>query len=307
MIEFSCAEFAFPLLERRQCLALIRLLGFSLVDIGLFARSRTFSPDSLCASPASYSTMVKDDLDGADLSAADVFLQIGPDPPICAVNDPHPTVRRQNRKLFEVAVEFTQALGCHHLTGLPGVRHQGVPEKTDWGRAVEETRWRRDVCAGHGIQYAVEAHLGSICDSVESTFRFLGDAPGLTLTLDYGHFIFNDVPSSEVHRLAPHVSHMHARAGAPGRLQATFAENQIDFPGAVAALKQADFKGSIALEYVWIDWNHCNRCDNLSETILLRNHLSELVRGAKTDSTPGDGKSTDWSQPRARERTPPCV
>jgi hypothetical protein len=27
------------------------------------------------------------------------------------------------------------------------------------------------------------------------------------------------------------------------------------------------------VEYVWIDWERCNECDNLSETILFRDYL----------------------------------
>jgi len=28
---------------------------------------------------------------------------------------------------------------------------------------------------------------------------------------------------------------------------------------------------------VWIDWEHCNECDNLSETILFRNFFRSLT------------------------------
>lgn len=301
MIDFSCAEFAFPLLDRQQSLAVIRLLGFSFVDIGLFARSSTFSPAALCASPARYTAKAKRDLARESLRAADVFLQIGMDPPICAANDPDPAVRRRNRRIFQASVDFTRALKCRHMTGLPGVYHEGAARQIDWELAVKEARWRQAICARNGIQYAVEAHLGSICDSVDSTLDFLHEVPGLTLTLDYGHFIFNGIPSEQAHRLVPHASHVHARAGARGRLQAVFSDNQIDYPGAIAALKQAEFKGSIALEYVWIDWNDCNRCDNISETILLKNHLSRLVSDATADSA-GNGRSVRVNAPKHKKR-----
>lgn len=280
MIHLSCADFTFPLLERNQSLALIRLLGFSFVDIGLFARSSTFSPFELLSSPAGYATAARADLDKEGLRAADIFLQIGMDPPESAANDPDASVRTRNREAFHAAIDFAVTLDCRHLTGLPGVFHDGLSIRADWELAVQEALWRKAMCAGAGMQYAVEPHLGSICDSVDSTIRFLGDVPGLTLTLDYGHFVFNGTPSERVHRLARHASHVHARAGARNRLQARFCENQIDFEGGIAALKQAAFNGTIALEYVWIDWNECNRCDNISETILLRKHLSGLILNA---------------------------
>lgn len=280
MIGLSCADFAFPLLERKQSLALVRLLGFTFVDIGLFARSSTFSPLELLSSPAGYATAARADLDMEGLRAADIFLQIGTDPSESAANEPDPSVRKRNREAFHAAVDFAVTLDCHHLTGLPGVFHDGESTRADWELAVQEALWRKTICAGAGIQYAVEPHAGSICDSVDSTIRFLGEVPGLTLTLDYGHFVFDGTPSERVHRLARYASHVHARAGARNRLQARFCENQIDFEGAIAALKQAAFNGTIALEYVWIDWKECNRCDNISETILLRKYLSELILNA---------------------------
>ena len=39
MLEFSCADYTFPLMERSAALRLIKLLGVNYVDIGLFARS----------------------------------------------------------------------------------------------------------------------------------------------------------------------------------------------------------------------------------------------------------------------------
>jgi sugar phosphate isomerase/epimerase len=112
---------------------------------------------------------------------------------------------------------------------------------------------------------------------VDSALAFVNEVQGLTLTLDYGHFIYNGTSSQQVHGLAPYASHFHARSGGQGRLQTPLVENEIDFEGAIAALRRAGYRGTIALEYVWIDWNQCNRCDNVSETLLLRQHLSRFL------------------------------
>jgi len=284
MIDFSCADFTFPLLDRKQSLALLHMLGFTHVDIGLFARSKTYSPSALCASPAAYTRAVREDLERENLRPADVFLQIGADPPEASANDPSPSVRAQNRDVFRAAVDFAAALQCPHFTGLPGVYHDRIARPADWELAVEEAAWRKALCSSAGIRYAVEAHLGSICEDIDSTLRFVTDVPGLTLTLDYGHFIFQGVPSEQVHALARHASHFHARAGARGRLQTPLTENEIEFKGALAALRDAEFSGAIAFEYVWIDWNQCNRCDNISETILLRELFATLLLNSPAPS-----------------------
>jgi len=41
----------------------------------------------------------------------------------------------------------------------------------------------------------------------------------------------------------------------------------------------AGYSGYIGIEYVWIDWQHCNEVDNLSETIQLR----DLIRTRMAD------------------------
>jgi len=57
-------------------------------------------------------------------------------------------------------------------------------------------------------------------------------------------------------------------------------ENVIDYPRILRKMEQTGYKGFIALEYVWIDWMHCNEVDNISETILLR----DLLRSADAGS-----------------------
>jgi sugar phosphate isomerase/epimerase len=277
MFKFSCADFTFPVLERLPALQLIKLLGIDYVDIGLFARSTHFSALDLEASPQSYTAQVMQELEAAGLRASDVFLQLGVDPSECAANDPDRAIRARNNDLFKRALEFTSALGCKHLTGLPGVLHNGVSLEEDLDLAAEVAAWRIAESADAEIDYAIEPHVGSLCPDVASTRAFLKAVPGLTLTLDYGHFIMAGESSAAVHPLLPYASHLHVRGGAPDRLQTTVEENTIDFAGMLQGLQQIHYDGFLALEYVWINWKGCNRTDNVSETILLRQALATTM------------------------------
>ncbi len=279
MFKFSCADFAFPLLERSAALKILKLLGFDYVDIGLFARSTHFSPIDLQIAPQSYATQVLRDLDDAEIRPSDVFVQIGVEPSERAANDPSSEIRSTNREIFLRSLEFCVAACCTHLTGLPGVFHAGTSLEVDLERAAEETQWRIDECASAGVQYAIEPHVGSICGEVESTRQFLRKVKGLTLTLDYGHFVMSGENSAAVHQLLPFASHVHVRGGAPNHLQTSVSENTIDFSGMLAGLRRTGFDGFLTLEYVWIDWNGCNRTDNISETILLRQALQSAICG----------------------------
>ncbi|MGH9663481.1 MAG: sugar phosphate isomerase/epimerase family protein, partial [Bryobacteraceae bacterium] len=180
------------------------------------------------------------------------------------------------RDVFNRAVEFAAAIGCGHITGLPGVFHPDVDRTRDFDLAAEEAAWRVETARRGGLVYSVEPHMGSICPTPEAASRLLDRAAGLTLTLDYGHFIAAGIANADVHRLVPYTSHVHVRGGCPGKLQAAVEDNTIDFAGLVERLKIAQYSGFLCLEYVWIDWQGCNRTDNISETLLLRRALESM-------------------------------
>jgi sugar phosphate isomerase/epimerase len=280
MIRFSCSDYTFPLLTPARRFALLKLLGFEYVDIGLFERSAGLEPQQLLADPRTFTERLKLGLKSAGLQASDMFLQTGVAPTDSAANDPSPQIRAHNRKVFLAALDLCNALGCTHLTGLPGVWHERVKETEDVALAMDEAGWRQRSAADAGVTYAIEPHIGSLCVDISSTQSMLHSVPGLTLTLDYGHFVAAGIESSNVHSLLPFASHIHARGGATNRLQASVNENEIDFYGMIDRLDKQQYEGVVAIEYVWADWQHCNRTDNVSETILLRDLLAGSIKSA---------------------------
>jgi sugar phosphate isomerase/epimerase len=127
-----------------------------------------------------------------------------------------------------------------------------------------------------GVTVSIEAHLGSIVPTPKQALTLLRKTPGLTLTLDYGHFVYQDFKNNEIHPLIPHATHFHARSGAKNMLQGLLQENTIDYPRILRRMKQSNYAGYVGLEYVWADWEGCNRVDNLSETIQLRDLLLKV-------------------------------
>ncbi len=272
--KFSCADFTFPILPHDKVLALLRLLDFEAVDLGIFEGRSQVQPSQIHEDPEGEAKKLKARLETHGLVASDVFLQTGGGPPIDAVNDPNPTIRERNREWMKSLVRFTKALGCSHITGLPGVGHDGVEPGDDWELATSETAWRMETAGAEGLTYSVEAHVGSIIPDPETTLDYLKAVPGLTLTLDYGHFIYQGMTSESAHPLLKHASHFHARGGAKGLLQSTVKDNTIDYEAILRGFHDLDYAGYLCLEYVWIDWEGCNRTDNVAETILLREQLA---------------------------------
>ncbi len=277
--KLACADFTFPLLAHDKALDLIALLDFEGVDIGLFEGRSHLWPSRVFEDARGSASGLAGKLRDRGLELADVFLQTAPDFESLAPNHPDASRRTKARDWFERAVEFTAECGGRHVSALPGVHFDGVPEADSYSRCCDELAWRRETASAMGITFSVEAHVGSIVPTPESVFGLLRSVPGLTLTLDYTHFTRAGIPDSEVEPLIAHASHFHARGARPGRLQASLKENVIDYGRVLQVMGRADYAGYVGVEYVWIDWEHCNEVDNLSETILLR----DLIRNHRSD------------------------
>jgi sugar phosphate isomerase/epimerase len=277
-LKLACADFTFPLLSHDKSLDLIAMLGFEGVDIGLFEGRSHLWPSRVFADLKGAAKDLKRKLHARGLELADVFLQTAPDFVSIAPNHPDLFVRRQAREWFERTVEFTLACGGRHISALPGVTFEGEPETESYERCRDELAWRCQTASSQGITFSIEAHVGSIVPTPGAAARLVQSVPGLTLTLDYTHFTRAGLPDEEVEPLIAHASHFHARGARPGRLQASFKENIIDYGRVLDMMRSLGYAGYVGVEYVWIDWEHCNEVDNLSETILMRDYLLKHCR-----------------------------
>jgi sugar phosphate isomerase/epimerase len=84
----------------------------------------------------------------------------------------------------------------------------------------------------------------------------------------------------KVDRLIPYASHFHARGAAVGRLQTSVAENEIDYARVVRLMKETGYAGWVGVEYTWNRWEDCDRTDNVSETVLMKELLTKLFSEA---------------------------
>ena len=275
--KMACADFTFPLLAHDRVLDLIALLYLKGVDIGLFENRSHLWPSREFKKLRRSARQLKKKLGDRGLVAADVFLQMGEDFTEYAVNHPQTARRRKARDWFSKTLEYAVECGSKHVTNLPGVLFAEESRADSWGRAVDELAWRVEQAKAHKIIYGVEAHIGSLAPRPKAAAKLLADVPGLTLTLDYTHFTRIGLADTEVEPLVQHASHFHARGGRKGRLQERFAHNTIDYKQIVQVMYKTGYRGWLGIEYVWIDWEHCNECDNVSETILFRDFFRSLA------------------------------
>lgn len=275
--KLACADFTFPLLPHQQALQLIASLGFDGVDIGLFEERSHLWPTHEFADVTASAQALKQKLDDLGLAAADIFLQMANDFAPYAVNHPEKSRRQKAREWFLHTLDYAAACQCHHVTTLPGVHFDQEPYLDSWARALDELAWRVEQAQKCQITFGVEAHVGSIVSDPGTARQLVEQVPGLTLTLDYTHFTRLGLPDAAIEPLVAYASHFHVRGARKDRLQESFARNSIDYRQVYEAMLASDYQGWIGIEYVWIDWEHCNECDNLSETILFRDFFRELI------------------------------
>ena len=275
--KFACADFTFPLLTHDQALQLVSLMEFKGVDIGLFEERSHLWPSREFKNVPRAARALRKKLDNLDLKPADFFLQMAPDFQAFAINHPEGRRRKKARDWFQHTLDYAAECGGRHITLLPGVHFEEESQADSLSRCADELSWRVAQAKKHRLTLAVEAHVGSIVPRPSLATALIGRVPGLTLTLDYTHFTRIGLPDSSVEPLVKHASHFHVRGARRGRLQESFAHNTIDYGRVFEAMQKADYKGWIGIEYVWQDWEHCNECDNLSETVLFRDFFRQLA------------------------------
>ena len=276
-LKLACADYTFPLLPHDDVLTLIAMLGIRDVDIGLFEHRSHLQPSDQFENVTRSAKALKKRLDSKGLNLADVFLQVDDDGMSYAINQPDASCRRKARDWFERTLDYAAACGAKHVTISPGVYFEEQGRAESVARGCDELSWRIERGNAYQIVLGVEPHIRSIASRPKSALRLVSKVPGLTFSLDYGHFTCVGVPDAEVEPLIPHASHFHVRGARRGMLQATFQDNTIDFARIVKAMKSVGYSGFLTLEYVWVDWEGCNRADNLSETIRFRDFLRPLL------------------------------
>jgi sugar phosphate isomerase/epimerase len=274
----ACADFAFPLLPHARVLKLISMLEFEGVDVGLFEGRSHLQPSHEFVAPERSGSSLKRLLNGEGLVAADIFLQMDPDFAPYAANHPDATRRAHARDWYARMLDYAGAAGARHVTALPGVLFDEEAAEDSRRRAIDELAWRVELARRYDLVFGVEPHVGSLAPDPTSALDLATGVPGLTLTLDYTHFTRLGIPDADVEPLIPLASHFHVRGARQGRLQASFKDNTIDYARVLTAMQASGYRGWLGVEYIWIDWEHANECDNLSETILFRDQLRRLMR-----------------------------
>ena len=269
----GCHLWSFPRCTVAEAAQIVRALGLQFIDLG---NGRDLDPQRVAADPEGEATRIGAALRGAELRTLDFFPQPAPG---FVSNHPEVEVRARHREVYEPCLRFAARLGMSGITVSPGRFWPGEPPADGFARSAEELRWLGARAAQHGLQLRIEPHIESVTWTPELTLRMLAQVPGLSLTLDYSHFIFHGIPVEQIQALDPYATHWHARQARPGAAQCRTADGAIAFRRIVADLIGAGYNGGISLEYVHGAWMRQDEVDCLSETVALRDELRQYLAG----------------------------
>jgi sugar phosphate isomerase/epimerase len=280
-LKLAVADFSFPLLDHEQALDLIRMFDVEGVDLALMGNRSHIRPEQIRVDPDGWTERLQSRLRERGLEVADLFLIPWTDFERMAPNHPDAGERLESRQLFELISDLAVALGAGGMTLLPGIHWPQEPRETSFRRAVDELAWRVECARGKQLRISIEPHLGSIVDQPQAVLELVNAIPGLELTLDYTHFVFQGIAEAEIEPLVQHARHFHARGAAPGRMQTTLRANTIDYERVLDVMAVTGYDGYVGIEYVWTPadppgsaYDQTNT-DNVAETILMRDLIRE--------------------------------
>lgn len=274
--KLACSNAAFPLLTLDKAIKVIQLLNFTGVDIGLFEGRGTINPSKELKNPIAAGKRLGNLIKESNLVLADIFYQGSEDFATSAINHPDSQVRKKSHENFKRLIDYVYSAKGRHLTLLPGVHWSNETFSASFYRSIEELNWYINAAKDADIAVSFEPHLGSHISTPEIVNKICKSLPLAPLTLDFGHFIYQGYTNDEILPLLQYASHFHGRCAAKQKLQASLSENEIDHKKVINKMRSIKYKGWIGIEYVWIDWEQCNKVDIISETIQLKNIFSSL-------------------------------
>lgn len=275
-MKLSIADYTWPRLNHDIVLQVIASMRVDAVDVALFSGASHLDLHEVVGDPDTAARDLRTRLDRLGLGLADVFLTPGRDLLELSPTHPDRRVQEQSETIFRRVVAFSAAAGSPGVTLLPGVCHGAEPWESALTRAAAALRRRVEIAGSSGLECSVEPHVDSVIDTPDRTAALLEQVPGLSLTLDLGHYFYQGYTLTDIQDLVSSVRHVQVRPAQVGVMQCRVKEDESDIRSLVSWLQQAGYDGYLASEFVWMEKWNCDRVDNTNETA----ELIDLLRSA---------------------------
>ena len=186
-------------------------------------------------------------------------------------------MRAANRETFKQVLRFCKAAHIPSVLVLPGVDQAGVTHEEAVELSAAAMNELAALAAAEDVLFLFEPHVESVLESPFDTLTFLQQNPALKIVLDYSHFMAQGYGPGDADPLGPYAGHVHLRHACNGKLQARWADGELDLHAVVEVLDAADYNGYLTLEYEHDPWLDCDQVDVMTETIKMRDEMRRLL------------------------------
>jgi sugar phosphate isomerase/epimerase len=261
-MKLSCHTWAFNDLTLPEALGTIARLGFRYVDIGTGAH---INAQRAATEPQKAAAEIRADLEAFNLEVSDVYLML---PRISLADEER---RQKEIDLYKALTPFVQLLGTPGISLSPGLAHP-EDDTAAYERTRDALREMVDWGGKAGLQVSIEPHVDSMAQTPGRIQQLLNDVAGLSLTLDWGALVCQDIFHEEIVKLLPQTRHIQIRQAARAQLQTPFERGRIDIPRVAEALR--DFTGVVCVKYMKGSGPHgLIEVNTLRESVRMRDAL----------------------------------
>ncbi len=269
-LHIACHAWAYNNLSLEEAIGTIARLGFRYIDLG---SGPHLDVNRAAAYPEAEAETILQLLDKFALTLTDLYLMLP------HINSPDPAKRERQLTLFERLIPFAEALGTPGVTISPGIIHKEDGQDHSLARSVPALLRMLQAAEDTALRISFEPHMDSVAQKPEQALLLLSAVPGLSLTLDYAHFVYQGVVWREVEPLMEHVAHVQIRQAKRGVLQTAHDDGTINLSQLVQHLYEGGYRGTLAIEYMTtFGWHGMQNIRISRETVLTRDSL-RAVRG----------------------------
>lgn len=266
--------FIHPCRTPAQGMAQMRELGFARVDVGVGGGNANFDPVQVAEHPLHFAGQLREEADRLELVLNECFLLNFGWP----INSPDAALRRRTEVLFAELCLFADRAEFASILVIPGPVHAELGAEASLDLSADALRALVDIASAAGVRLNVEADMDSCANTPERALRLCKQSPGLSLTLDYSHFVCQGITLDRVNMLHPFVRHMHVRQAAPGRIATDLDEGIIDYPAVLARLHAAGYCGVYCIEYLAMNDSPAAAEQARSRTVAAAHYFNDLLQ-----------------------------
>jgi sugar phosphate isomerase/epimerase len=270
MLEIACHAWAYNDKPFEEAVGTIARLGFRNIDLG---SGPHLDLEKAASQPGAEARRIRTVLDKFHLQLTDIYFMLP------YVNSPDPRRREAQLTLFDRLIPFALALGTPGITISPGILHpdgaahslsRTMPALMHMSQTTEDT----------DLRLSFEPHMDSSITTPELAQLVAEAVPGVSISLDYAHFIVQGYSLGDLIPLLPYTAHIHIRQAVKGRLQTPHSQGRIDLPVMLGDLKEADYHGVLTVEYMTtVGWHGMMPVNITQETVKTRDALRQLRQG----------------------------